>query len=72
MASESSLTASLGNSSDLLCMCALVQLGRRFATCPVLLLAIFMNPLGLGTGQVLDPWSPSSLLAADANGVARA
>ena len=39
-------------------MCALVQLGRRFATCPALLLAvaIFMNPwiwtLG-GWGQVL-------------------
>ena len=45
---------------DLLCMCALVQLGRRFATCPALLLAvaIFMNPLdarGMGTGALL--WS---------------
>lgn len=37
-------------------MCALVQLGRRFATCPALLLAvaIFMNPWTLGGwGQVL-------------------
>ena len=35
---------------DLLCMCALVQLGRRFATCPRLLLVIIF--MKRGEGQV--------------------